>query len=53
MSKDGSKLDSAIRAVMSLPPTKGKPPRRPTKADATRRFKLKVARGKPRIEEVK
>jgi len=45
-------LAEAVRAVMLSRPTKDKPPP-PTKRDLKRRFKLKVARGKPQITEAK
>lgn len=42
----------AVRAVMTRPPAKDRPPR-PTKRDIKRRFKLKIVRGKPQMVEIK
>lgn len=45
-------LAEAVRAVMTRPPAKDKPPR-PTKCDLKRRFKLKTVPGKPQMAEIK
>ena len=47
------KLDKAARALMGMKAVEHKRPRKPTKQDQHRRFKLRVDRkGNPSMEEV-
>ena len=47
------KLDKAAKALMSMGPVKHERPKKPTKEDLDRKFKMVVGpKGQPRIEEV-
>ena len=47
-------IDKAAKALlkMAAPPKTPRPPSKPTKRDANRKFRLTMQSGKPKIEEM-